>query len=353
MHTLEEITSYYQLLGIDRKASKEEIKKAYKTEALKCHPDKNPGQEEEATAKPEDFYIRLEDIAYGDFTCEVERKFIPDSYIIEKLMTPFLNTTCFNGFDGPGDFYKVYDSIFKRISNFDECSFPENLTRPRFGCSKTSVEKVNIFYDYWLSYTTNPEYYSENLTSYQKDSRKMDRDMLIQNQNYLSELKNQKKKMEEPQISNQNTRGNQKFKRKEKSFKQKGNLMIITPLIEDTHFNGYNDGPEGFFHVFGDIFEKISLEDVKFGGTTSSKDHFFGNTKSSFRKVVKPFYENWLCYDSYAIFSSKGSKSEDDQKVFETYISRHDRSEIENIMRRDMEVRGLVRYVQKIDSRFK
>ena len=61
--------NYYQILGLKQDASLKDIKKAYRKLALKWHPDRNKGKEEEATKK-----FRIVGEAYETLSDEKKRK---------------------------------------------------------------------------------------------------------------------------------------------------------------------------------------------------------------------------------------------------------------------------------------
>ncbi len=92
---------YYEVLDLDRNASKPEIKKAYRKAAMKYHPDKNPGNKE----AEEKFKEAAE--AYEVLHDDQKRK-IYDQYGHEGL-----RGTGFSGFSGFEDIISNFGDIFE------------------------------------------------------------------------------------------------------------------------------------------------------------------------------------------------------------------------------------------------
>ncbi len=83
---------YYKVLGIDKKASADEIKKAYRKLALKYHPDKNPGDKkaEEQFKKMSEAYAVLSD---------PEKRNKYDTFGSDAFGQQFSQEDIFRGFD--------------------------------------------------------------------------------------------------------------------------------------------------------------------------------------------------------------------------------------------------------------
>lgn len=88
--------SYYKILGVDRSASSDTIKKAYRKLAMKCHPDRNPGNKEaeERFKQASEAYEVLSD---------PDKRKIYDLYGREGLKN--------SGYHGPGDFEDIFSSF--------------------------------------------------------------------------------------------------------------------------------------------------------------------------------------------------------------------------------------------------
>lgn len=97
---------YYEILGVDREASTDEIKKCYRKLAMQYHPDRNPGDKE----AEEKFKEAAE--AYEVLSDEGKRQ-LYDRYGHEGL-----NNSGFRGFSGVEDVFASFSDIFGDIFGF-------------------------------------------------------------------------------------------------------------------------------------------------------------------------------------------------------------------------------------------
>jgi len=92
---------YYEILGVDKGSTKEEIKKAYRQAALKYHPDKNPGDkaaEEKFKEAAEAYEVLQDDQKRG---------------VYDRFGHEGLRGTGFQGFAGSEDIFSSFGDIFE------------------------------------------------------------------------------------------------------------------------------------------------------------------------------------------------------------------------------------------------
>ena len=100
---------YYEVLGVDKTASKDEIKKSYRVLAIKYHPDKNPGDknaEEKFKEATEAYEILSDD----------QKRAAYDQYGfagVDGMNTGGFNPEQFSGFEDIfGDFSGIFENFF-------------------------------------------------------------------------------------------------------------------------------------------------------------------------------------------------------------------------------------------------
>lgn len=172
-------TSYYELLGVEKSASDDEVKKAYRRKALELHPDRNYGRVEEATklftdiqaayevlSDPQEraWYDSHEDAVLSGF--DGEDSYTGDGSVttsddIAKLYANFSGKNDFT--DSPNGFFTSLREVFERLAREEQLcadySNNEVPDYPSFGSAEDDYNNVvKPFYDQWAGFTTRKSF---------------------------------------------------------------------------------------------------------------------------------------------------------------------------------------------------
>ncbi|KAF1920347.1 hypothetical protein BDU57DRAFT_11737 [Ampelomyces quisqualis] len=176
-------TSYYELLGVERTASQEELKKAYRKKALELHPDRNHGDTERTTAlfaEVQTAYEVLSDDQERAWYDAHERDILrggsgegatEDHYHgnmrmttehdLTRTMGRFRSNVDFS--DAPNGFFGFVRETFEQLAKEEEYAADyEDLTIPNYPTfghkDDTHDDVVREFYSIWNGFATVKSY---------------------------------------------------------------------------------------------------------------------------------------------------------------------------------------------------
>ena len=165
---------HYEVMQLSMTCKTEEIKKQYKVMALRYHPDRNHGNEEEATLK-----FKQLAAAYAVLSDPHERKWYDDHR--EAILRGgngtagedgdaddsinvwrFFNSTCYTGHSDESEtgFYAVYRGVFEDIAQREQDKTKSDPTLKyatitlSFGNSETPIAEVLHFYSEWENFAS-------------------------------------------------------------------------------------------------------------------------------------------------------------------------------------------------------
>lgn len=171
-------TSYYELLGVERTATEDELKKAYRRKALLLHPDKNRGDEERATktfAEVQAAYEVLSDpqerawydshessilrgdSGAGEDTPTYQNVRMTTADDLARMVRKFNSNVEFT--DSPSGFFGFVRETFEQLANEEDIAAQwedvDVRAYPTFGHKDdTHDDVVKQFYSAWSGFAT-------------------------------------------------------------------------------------------------------------------------------------------------------------------------------------------------------
>ncbi|PHH49313.1 J protein JJJ1 [Ceratocystis fimbriata CBS 114723] len=174
-------TCYYELIGVEQTATDDEIKKAYRRQALKHHPDKNPDNIEAATERFAEIQAAYEILSdpqerswYDSHRMSILNDVDPSDFgtahdvysnihhtsadKILGLVGRFNSTVRFT--DEPNGFFGSLQSIFSDLAGEEQVagqqsSHIDDFEYPGFGTAKSDYDTVvRPFYSIWANFSS-------------------------------------------------------------------------------------------------------------------------------------------------------------------------------------------------------
>ncbi|SCN61738.1 DnaJ protein, putative [Plasmodium chabaudi chabaudi] len=232
---IEKCQCYYEILGVEKNATIEDIKKNYKKLILNYHPDKNSNRSEEELKRYTHIFRKIQE-SYECLIDERRRKWYDvnrnkiirgreeeeeregnqtnsySNYKVNINIWGYFNNNCFNGYDDNCEksFYNVYRKLFddiikeeneelNKINKINKNNKENPISAPSFGNSQTCGKSIDEFYEYWSNFSTVKkfDFFNEYLKSYEFENRHTRRNL---------KKENEKKSIKERKNYNENIR---------------------------------------------------------------------------------------------------------------------------------------------------